>query len=543
MKYIKILFLLSAVAFYTSCKVDTVEFNVQAEDMAVAAEGGVRTISVESQDSWIATTAASWIAVSPANGTGSQEIKVMIDSALDFTSRNANVRIRNLATMKDQDFTITQDGFERVILLDEKEVTVEDYADFDDRKFDIKVSSNVDFDVEISGDNKDWITYTKEATILDRKARPRNTVVTFKWDVNFRPESRNVSVKFKPLVEETLDRNDELAVVQKAAMKIEPGVQGDSLALLAISRNLGCWNAWDPSQRMKDWENVDIWEEDDPGFEEEYRGRVRAVRFFLFKTKEGIPYEVQFLTALEDLQFYSNENSFLKSLNPGEYISMLTQLKRLTIGAYGLTELPESFANLKNLEALDLSSNNFQKVPAVLKKENFPNLRTLIMNANQRSLVYDLSNNTKKEIGGFMDDKTIPRRLLEWDTLDTLRLSYNYFQGEIPDMLDYPVKYTADDLRDTIPTSMIGKPKVLPNVKMFSINGNRLSGKLPDWILYHPKLDIWGSYVLVFPQEGKDLEGKNAGFDNEPSNFDYYYEYYTSKTNPGYSGEGEVEEE
>lgn len=543
MKYIKIIFLSSVIALLSSCKVDSlVDFNVEGGDFNIPAIGGVKTIVVESQESWVATTPASWIAVSPANGTGSQEIKVMVDSALDFTSREAIVRVRNLTTMKEQDFKVTQDGFERVITLDKKEVTVEDYADFEDRKVEVKVNSNVDFEVEILGDNKDWVTFTKAATVLDRNARPRNTIVTFNWDINFRPEERSVNVKFKPLVADEIKKNDELKISQKAALEIEPGVKGDSLSLLAISRNLGCWQKWDPSQRMKDWDNVEVWEEDDPGYKEEYKGRVRYVRFFLFKTQEGIPYEVQNLTAAHELQFYSNENSFLKDLNPGDYITKLTQLKRLTIGAYGLSALPESFANLKSLEVLDLSSNNFQRLPELLNKENFPNLHTLILNANQRSLIYDLSNRTKDNIGGFFDDGSIPRQLLEWDTLDTLRLSYNYFQGSIPDMLNHTEKYEAGDLGDTIPEAMIGRPKVLPNLKMFSINGNRLNGNLPDWILYHPKLDQWGVYVLVFPQEGKNEFGENAGFDNEPSSLDYYYKFYTKKKNPGYTGEGEVEE-
>jgi hypothetical protein len=34
-------------------------------------------------------------------------------------------------------------------------------------------------------------------------------------------------------------------------------------------------------------------------------------------------------------------------------------------------------------------------VPEVLTKENFPKLRSLVMNANQRSAVYDLSNTVK----------------------------------------------------------------------------------------------------------------------------------------------------
>ena len=52
---------------------------------------------------------------------------------------------------------------------------------------------------------------------------------------------------------------------------------------------------------------------------------------------------------------------------------------------------------------------------------------------------------------------------------------------------------------------------------------------LPDWLLYHPKLDIWYPYSLVFSQEGKTKDGQNAGFSNEPVSLDYYYHHYKNK--------------
>ena len=74
---------------------------------------------------------------------------------------------------------------------------------------------------------------------------------------------------------------------------------------------------------------------------------------------------------------------------------------------------------------------------------------------------------------------------------------------------------------------------MLPNTNFFAINSNRLTGELPEWLLYHPKLDMWMPYSLIFTQEGKTREGKNAGFINEPTSLDYYYdEYVNKKYNP-----------
>ena len=72
-------------------------------------------------------------------------------------------------------------------------------------------------------------------------------------------------------------------------------------------------------------------------------------------------------------------------------------------------------------------------------------------------------------------------------------------------------------------------PKVLPDTKFFAINFNRFTGYAPQWLLMHPNLDIWAPFSLVFPQEGKTKDGRNAGFYNEPVSLDYYYEIYQNK--------------
>ena len=217
----------------------------------------------------------------------------------------------------------------------------------------------------------------------------------------------------------------------------------------------------------------------------------------------------------------------------------------MTISSYGLISLPDGFKNLRNLEYLNLSGNNFQKIPEIIDEDIFPNLRTLIMNANTRSTIYDLSNSVKDDLGGFIDEcakdgngkRSFPERLLKWSSLDTLRLSVNFLQGSIPDFEDDPTvpRWTAEEVNacDTLPSRLIGLPKVLPNANLFSVNLNKLSGKLPDWLLFHPKLDLWVPFSLIFPQDGKDLDGNLSGFSNEPANLDYYYnEYVNKKYNP-----------
>lgn len=510
---------------------------VDGDAIEIGAEGGTRNIKVTADDAWIATTNDPWITISPANGRGSALCRIIIDSALRNEPRQGIVRIQNQNDWEERrDITVSQDGYDYAITLDDKEINVSNYAAYDDRSFDVRVKTNVDFDIEIPEEAQAWLTAGDYKVELDRGLRPREVTVRFNWGINSRDIERNAVVKFRPKDEVTLARQDELSVNQNAAEPIEEDTRaGDSVALLAIARSLNMWESWETNEKMDNWDNVVLWEEGMDGYTPEKAGRVKFARFSTFGTKEGLPFEVQYLTAADELVFFSNTNWTTFDLSTGEYITKLGQLRRLTISGYGLVDLDPDFKNLKNLESLDISVNNFEKIPEVLTKENFPKLHALYLNTCQRGVIYDLSNTTTTHFGGLFEEtdqtREFPRRLLEWDNLDTLTLSVNYLQGRIPDMKDYAQKYTQADISaaDSLPQALVGTPKVLPNIKRFSINMNRLTGELPEWLLHHPALDWMDPFTLVFTQEGKDQDGKLAGFTNEPVNLDEYYRFYEGK--------------
>lgn len=510
---------------------------VDGDTIEIGAEGGTRNIKVTADDAWIATTNDPWITISPANGRGSAQCRIIIDSALRNEPRQGIVRIQNQNDWEERrDITVSQDGYDYAITLDDKEINVSNYAAYDDRSFDVRVKTNVDFDIEIPEEVQAWLTAGDYKVELDRGLRPREVTVRFNWGINSRDTERNAVVKFRPKDEVTLARQDELSVNQNAAEPIEEDTRaGDSVALLAIARSLNMWESWETNEKMDNWDNVVLWEEGMDGYTPEKAGRVKFARFSTFGTKEGLPFEVQYLTAADELVFFSNTNWTTFDLSTGEYITKLGQLRRLTISGYGLVDLDPDFKNLKNLESLDISVNNFEKIPEVLTKENFPKLHALYLNTCQRGVIYDLSNTTTTHFGGLFEEtdqtREFPRRLLEWDNLDTLTLSVNYLQGRIPDMKDYAQKYTQADISaaDSLPQALVGTPKVLPNIKRFSINLNRLTGELPEWLLHHPALDWMDPFTLVFTQEGKDQDGKLAGFTNEPVNLDEYYRFYEGK--------------
>ena len=547
MKFTHIIFTaLAAVVLFACQPAEEVIFGVEVGTenggLTFGPEGGIQKITISAQDEWVVVTEDPWIMVSPANGRGSFECEVKVDSSILNTSRPGAIRIQNQKTGEKAQIDVSQAGFPYQIVLDENNVEVEDFAVFGSRSFDVEVLTNVDFNVVIPADAENWLTYTKSDLVLDRGARPRKVRVHFEWKVNSLDFGRDAAVQFAPVEAVALERQDELTVAQKASsMNPTPKQvgtrEGDSLAVISVSRALGMFTGFDTAEKLDNWTNVKVYK-DGPN-----KGRIRYVQFFMFNTKEELPFAVQYLTAAEEIVFYSNANQFLKSLDTGEWITKLTQLKRLTIGAYGLTSLHPDFKNLKNLEFLDVSSNNFQNIPDILTPENFPNLHSLIMNANQRNTIYDLSNDSRENVGGFIEDVGLRRfkDLLKWNKLDTLRLSVNYLQGEIPDMkYEGLPTWEFSELKDSLatgvtelPEKLQNLPKVLPNMQFLAINFNRFTGNVPDWILYHPNLDMWVPYSLIFSQEGKNKEGKNAGFDNEPASLDYYYDiYYNKKYNP-----------
>lgn len=540
MRY-NIMLVVAMVAFaVAACTQDApvVDFKSDRSTIEVGANGGVEKVKISSNDDWVASVEldAPWIAVSPANGRGSVTCDFIIDSALVAKERSAKVTIRNLATNAEQKITVKQQGYEYAVELDKQIVNIKRYAEYGKRYFDVIVRSNFDFKVEIPNEETDWLSYKSYKLDLNRGVRPREVKVRFEWGINNSKWERLAEVKFVPKdASINVAHSDLLSVRQEAAEPIIPDTRaGDSLALLNIAATMQCWTQYDTSTTMDTWRGVTLWEKRMEGCTDEMVGRVKRVEIFFFNSFEGLPYEIQYLTAADEIYIFSNENSMLKSLNIGEHVCKLTNLKRLTVGAFGLTELPDAFANLKSLEYLDLGSNNFQKIPEIITKENFPNLRALVLNAQQRHAVPDLSNTTHnmKEIGGLIGEETIPKELLKWG-LDTLVLSINYLHGQLPSFEDDEniPRWTEAEViaADTLPVDLIGTPKIMPTTKSFCINGNRLTGEAPTWLLMHPMLDWWVPFGLVFPQEGYDANGKKAGFSNEPSNLVNYYKWYPKK--------------
>ncbi|MGL4519036.1 MAG: BACON domain-containing protein [Phocaeicola sp.] len=543
--YIALLCTLFSLAACSEKEAGLVGLSVDKEEVTLGENGGTENLQITSDLEWVASTSAPWVRLSPANGIGSTECTIVVDSSLVNDIREANI-VLNTTTGAGKIIKVKQFGYDKVIQISTEEVKVESTGKFGERYFDVSITTNVLFDIDIE-ENSSWVSFDKKQLEidLDRGDRPRTVKFRFDWNMNTDPAERIADVLFKSKeIEDAVEST--LKVVQGAAPLIEDSRAGDSLAILIINERINCWSPIDTSEPMGNWGNVTLWERGDKwkgeAIKPEMIGRVRSVQYYLFQTKEDVPSEVSKLKYAEFISFYGNANKMYLDIELGDAFNNLEYLRALELSAYGLVTLPEGLANLKQLEQLHLGSNNFNEIPAVLTPENFPNLTVLSLTTSRRTDKTDLSSDSPIGNGLYLSLSTNNdhlnqfKRLLAWDNLISLSLGLNYIEGQLPssdDLLSsgFPT-YSSEEVmaNDTLATAsewLIGQPKILPNIKEFRLNLNMLTGNIPNWILHHPNLYMHDPFTLIFNQEnGFDTTGKAARFDNVPANWDYYYEKY-----------------
>mgnify|MGYP000581529720 FL=1 len=567
--------LMLSAAFITACTDDddddqAIAFGLSTEELVFPENGGTESVTITAANTWNINANASWLKITPANGMGSGEFTVSADASVLAEPRTASIRIEASGEMP-KTIKLTQMGYQLGVYPSTTDTLIENSALKDKRFFELSVITNVRFSVEIKeaildesgndtgemGEKAKWLstTYKEKDLNLDYGQRPVAAKLRFDWNVNVEDQKRAAKIAFKFTDNDGNPQETVVTVTQKAAPTITDNRAGDSLALLIISERLNVMSPWDGSRNMRYWNGVKLWENTDQEVKDnpQMKGRVRSVLFSMFHTEESVPAEVTHLKYVETLEFFSNVNNGLKSIKLGNEVCQLEYLKNLRLDAYGLTELPD-INELKKLgdklEVLSLSSNNFNKIPAVLNKEILPNLKVLKMNANRRrDVVSDLTTLDKDKDGLYLDlnsyaDKRRFMEILAWE-LDTLQLSNNYIEGELPtdkDLSDSGLfdLYTEEDIKashntgdkkDELPEILVGTPKVMFKTKGFTVNLNYLHGEIPNWVLLHPQMADWNSFTFIFTQEDakSDTKGNLPGFVNIPKDFEEYYKLYPNK--------------
>lgn len=489
MKYIgKIsLGLALCMGLFVSCKDDnnlntTSGITVDKQDITIGPDGGVESIKVTSGTEWLSSSSKPWVMISPANGFGSVDGTLAIDSTLEIRARKAQVRFRQ-SDNNETIVNITQFGYGKQIIPSETEIEVPNSEVYEKRYFDVKIATNVEFQIdknveylwgeeipeeekaELEADLEGWITLPKkQPTVdLDRKDRPRNLTVRFTWEMNTAPYKRIAKIKLLPLKEEDqlIDQEGNptgevvLTVTQEPAVKITDDRRGDSLAIVMINQKIQTMMGWEYGENMANWEYVTLWEEDSEDkpidFNDEWVGRVRSVAFNWMDLKDGetFPKEVKYLKYLESLTIQSNINRQIRDVKLGDEICNLKHLKELNVYSYGLTELPESFTNLADkLEFLDLGSNNFPSLSSIVNEKcihpsKFKKLKGLELSTGRRNdTTNDLSTVVEQlkngELGIYVNlNESVKEReafktLLGWENLEYLGLAYLFIEGQLP---------------------------------------------------------------------------------------------------------------
>lgn len=528
-------------------------FSLSTTELAANAEGGKETVTVTSEGEWVAKSSEPWLSISPANGFGSTECVISIDEALKNEVREAEIRFMPKGQAP-QVIAVTQLGYGKMIHVKEANVNLKASDVYDKRYFEALITTNVSFEIAYDWKTvteegvrlKDWITLEKKNKPVFNleSARPKTYKIRFDWKMNPEWIERQAQINFIPLKEE-VKPDEEVAitpilVTQAASPVITDDRAGDSLAIQTIHDRLSSDIAFNFSENMMYWENVTLWKRTDKDLPDPQAvGRVRSVNFGTITIKESLPQEVKYLKYLETFQVYGNENSMLQNIALESDICELKYLKNLQIGGYGLVSLPDDFYRLgESLESLDLSANNFNSIPTVLTKENFPKLKSLKFNGNRRWTVSNLKDtqyNKDTELGFHINMNENPReidQLFLWDTLEELVLSYNYLEGSLPtyeDRTEIPV-WEGNELPNDTLAYLNGKniPKILPNMKRLTLNLNYFTGDLPQWLLFHPYLLDWFPEILIFNQQeqGYDSNGAPVKFNNTPTNFEYYFQAY-----------------
>lgn len=610
---------------------------IDKEQIEIAAEGGSEQLAIAASQNWVANVDEPWLMLTPANGVGSTTATVVVDSTLMNGRRTTDIAFIGDNGQR-RTVTVKQFGYGKQIDIKEPTVEIENSESYDKRAFESLISANVEckigkIEYSFEGDMTDaekvenekeregWLLNSKDENkltdtnlgiVLDRKARPRSVKFKFRWAMNVVPAVRVAKVHLVPvkaedqLVDADGKPTDDviLTVRQKAAPKIEDNRAGDSLSVIMINQKLGSIATFDSSDNMRNWSGVTLWEATDAFVKEhpEALGRVRSVKFSMFNLKSGetLPKEVGNLKYLESFSVAANENNQIREVKLGEEICSLKYLKNLTVQAYGLTHLPASFVNLgKSLETLNLVSNNFNKlsdITDIVNEKNFPKLRNLILYAQRRTDVVTniaslgemnasgvyVYNNYPIGLYGKVNAGTADRqallKLLTWDKLNTLELSYCFLEGELPtdeemdaalkaagkatrysksdfstNKEDYLDKLVGDTCRWLLSDrsnpvtckhkdgSVVSEkvypyqvPRVLPNCRQLSLNLNFLTGAVPKWILYHPHLVEWTPSIMIFNQQpkGKNSDGAAVGFSNMTED-SYSYDYYYGTGDPG----------
>lgn len=466
-------------------------FDISAEAFHFSAEGGSADFQISSDNEWTVESSAEWCMVTPANGIGSMDCQVLVDTSYLYKEREAVLTFYSGSQYKQ--IPVSQFGYEKVIRTEEESYDIPYYSEVEKSFIEVTVVTNVDFEV-ILPEGLSWLKVEKQNQGSSSVPRPQKLKIGY--DINTAMSARIAEIELKPVQSD----GDQVAsclfeVKQASSPEIQPSRAGDSLAVVMIARMLKTHDPSTSGLPMSNWESVRT--EEFPvenGAEGEVEVRVTGLTFQIFDTNESLPFFIKYLTKLKSFNLMGNANGYIKSIALTDEITSLKHLEYLKLVGYGISSLPEGMKNMKSLIALDLGANTFQRIPLDIISE-LPNLRYLSLTGNRKGPeISDLSEKNRQDIG--LQGTLSADFFKKMNQLEHLALSYNYLEGTLPELPEGS----------------------MPNLRYLGLNLNFFTGALPQWILNHPYLGCWSPDLKVFNQHtGKDSAGKKPGFSNVPN--------------------------
>ncbi len=104
------------------------------KEIAIGPQGGTEQSAIASSQDWVAKTSEPWLTLSPANGVGSVEGTIKVDTTLSNTLRSTELSFQG-ANGQSCKLTITQFGDVKQIFLKDSVVVIEKSDSYDHRAF------------------------------------------------------------------------------------------------------------------------------------------------------------------------------------------------------------------------------------------------------------------------------------------------------------------------------------------------------------------------------------------------------------------------
>ena len=495
MKITKLIFSAAIVILAAGCVKEVVpEINVNPSTITFEIEGGTQTITVSSNTDWTVSSDAAWLKVSPATGNGNGQVTLTAAENTGLTALSAKVKFTNGTLTKE--VSVSQKAM--VPFLKAGVQKVECASEGGD--YTISVSSNVAWTVSVAEDAKDWISLDKTSgegdssftafVTLQRELVGRSAIVT--------------------LAESVTGTKVEITFDQAAG---SPSRYTDSLALVAIynASNGAEWakNNWDLSTPLTEW---------------------KGIRLNVVERVDSLRLATKVITAAD-------------WTIPAE-IGNLDELVHLTLGSNRVSgELPAEIYKLTRLNTLDLSNNNLSG-SFTSEMGVWENMGYITMLNNKEfggtipAEIGKLKNLFRFNLSGTSITGASPVELAGCESLQEFMAFGCKLTGELPDIWDQFKKdfkilmlYGNEGLTGPLPASL-GKivssaatisyhlyncnftgnvPESFGSLpagcKQLRIQGNKMSGVVPDAVRNHANWATWKAEQYIFPQqEGYGLE-------------------------------------